>query len=128
MIAERRVRAARPRAPWGSFPLSELVVLAGLGLAGLAIAWWGQERGLWVIAGAVALGSLAGLEVAIREHFAGYRPHAGLLAGTVAFAVSVPAALIAGLDAPWVAATTAASFAPTFAGLRRAWGRRARTS
>ena len=38
-----------------------------------------------LIAGLV-LGSLAGLELAAREHFAGYRSHSSLLAACAAFA------------------------------------------
>ena len=42
-----------------------------------------------LIAG-ITLGSLAGLELSLREHFAGYRSHSTVLAG-------VPAVLIAGV-------------------------------
>jgi hypothetical protein len=77
----RRVAAPdeRPPAPWGSFPLAELVILAGIiclivGIVG------GQPKTLGV---GVALAGLGGMEVAIREHLAGYRSHTTLLAGTV---------------------------------------------
>jgi hypothetical protein len=73
-----------PRAPWGQFPLSELTVLLAIGLAVYGFAGLGSPRAVWAFAGAAALGSLAGLEVAIREHFAGYRPHAPLLAAALA--------------------------------------------
>jgi hypothetical protein len=39
-----------------------------------------------MLTGALALGSLAGLELSIREHFAGYRSHTTLLAAAAAFA------------------------------------------
>src|SRR4051794_7991364 len=82
----RRRRSARPTmedrppAPWGSFPLVELLVLAAIGLfvAGLIIR--GERGGVMVIS-ALALGSLAGLELSIREHMAGFRSHTTLLAG-----------------------------------------------
>ena len=125
MTADRRVEAARPRASWGAFPLSELAVLAGLGLAALAIAWWGEARGLWVAAAGVALGSLAGLEVAVREHFARYRSHAGLLAVAAAMAVSVPAAFALHLAAGSIAALGVATFALAFTALRQIYTRRA---
>ena len=85
--------AERPPAPWGSFPLSELCVFLALilGIAGLVV--WG-DRGRTMVLAAMALGSLAGLELSIREHFAGYRSHSSLLAGATAFAV-VTAVLIA---------------------------------
>ena len=82
----RRRTAERPQAPWGTFPLTELVVLVAivLGIAGLVI--WGLRGQIMLLAG-FALGSLAGLELAVREHFAGYRSHTTLLAASVAFAV-----------------------------------------
>jgi hypothetical protein len=44
-------------------------------------------RGPVMIGAGLALGSLAGLELAIREHFAGYRSHTLLLAGSIGIAV-----------------------------------------
>lgn len=67
----------RPPAPWGDAPLAELVILAGI--VSLAIgAIGGHPTAIGV---GVALAGLGGLEVAIREHFAGYRSHTTLLAG-----------------------------------------------
>jgi lysylphosphatidylglycerol synthetase-like protein (DUF2156 family) len=67
----------RPPAPWGNAPLAELVILAGI--VSLAIgAIGGHPTAIGV---GVALAGLGGLEVAIREHFAGYRSHTTLLAG-----------------------------------------------
>jgi hypothetical protein len=81
--SERRRAAAadeRPPAPWGSFPLVELVVLVGLVM--LAIGFFvGGDRGTTLMITGLALGSLAGLELSVREHFAGYRSHTTLLAG-----------------------------------------------
>ena len=42
------------------------------------------NRGITMIAAGVGLGSLAGLELSVREHFAGYKSHSTVLAGTVA--------------------------------------------
>src|SRR3954453_7727512 len=71
----------RPPAPWGSFPLVELVVLLALILivAGFIIR---GGRGGGVVGGGLALGSLAGIELSIREHFAGFRSHTPLLAAS----------------------------------------------
>jgi hypothetical protein len=56
-----------------------------LGLVLLIIGFVVQGiRGVTIIFAGVALASLAGLEVSIREHFAGYRSHSTLLAGFVA--------------------------------------------
>lgn len=79
----------RPPAPWGSFPLVELCVLAGLVM--LVIGFFfveGDRAPAFVIVG-LMLASLGGFELAIREHFAGYRSHSALLAG-------LPAALVLG--------------------------------
>jgi hypothetical protein len=75
----------RPPAPWGSFPLVELCVLVGIVLlvGGFIVR---GERGASMIIGGMALASLAGLELSIREHFAGFRSHTTLLAGAVGFA------------------------------------------
>jgi hypothetical protein len=69
----------RPPAPWGSFPLAELVILAGI--VCLAVGFIAGHPKLLGVG--VALAGLGGMEVAIREHFAGYRSHTTLLAGTV---------------------------------------------
>jgi hypothetical protein len=75
-----------PPAPWGSFPLSELVVVVAIVflVAGFFVA---PPRGAVMIGAGLVLGSLAGLELAVREHFAGYRSHTLLLAGAVGVAV-----------------------------------------
>ena len=67
----------RPPAPWGNAPLAELVILAGI--VALAIGVIGGHP--TAIGIGVALAGLGGLEVAIREHFAGYRSHTTMLAG-----------------------------------------------
>jgi hypothetical protein len=75
-----------PQAPWGSFPLSELVVVVAIIflVAGFFVS---PPRGAVMIGAGLVLGSLAGLELAVREHFAGYRSHTLLLAGAIAVAV-----------------------------------------
>jgi hypothetical protein len=69
----------RPPAPWGNFPLAELVILGGI--VSLIIGIVGQHP--TALGVGVALAGLGGMEVAIREHFAGYRSHTTLLAGAV---------------------------------------------
>ncbi len=60
-------------------PLAELTILGGI--VSLAIGVIGGHP--TAIGLGVALAGLGGLEVSIREHFAGYRSHTTLLAGTV---------------------------------------------
>jgi hypothetical protein len=88
--AERPARTSRrdqaPLPPWGRFPLVELCVLSAIVLAVVGVIVGGRPGGV-LIAGAVALGAVAGLEVAIREHLGGYRSHTLLLSATLAVAV-----------------------------------------
>jgi hypothetical protein len=79
-----------PPAPWGSFPLIELCVLAGIVMLILGFFVVGGDRGPILIAAGLALGSIGGLELSIREHLAGYRSHTVILAG-------VPALIVLGL-------------------------------
>jgi uncharacterized integral membrane protein len=69
----------RPPAPWGKAPLAELVILAGI--VSLIVGIAGPHP--TAIGLGVALAGLGGMEVAIREHFAGYRSHTTMLAGAV---------------------------------------------
>jgi hypothetical protein len=84
--ARRAAPGKPPQAPWGSFPLTELVVLVAqiMLLAGFFVS---PPRGAIMIGTGLVLGSLAGLELSAREHFAGYRSHTLLLAGAVGMLV-----------------------------------------
>ena len=91
--ATRSRRSAEPEpppAPWGSFPLVEIAVLVGLVMLVLGFFFVDGSRGPILIATGLALGSIGGLELTIREHFSGYRSHTLLLAG-------VPALVVLGL-------------------------------
>jgi hypothetical protein len=81
--------AQAPAAPWSPFPLTELVVLFSLALIVAGVLTDGGRRGVLLACG-FALVSLAGLELAVREHFAGYRSHSTLLAAACAIVVDVP--------------------------------------
>jgi hypothetical protein len=118
-LSERPKAEERPPAPWGSFPLAELTILAGIVV--LAIGLFGQSP--TAIAVGVVLAGLGGLEVSVREHFAGYRSHTTLLAG-LAF-VGVTGALFygAGLVLVVCLAAGAAAFLVAFLALRRAFQR-----
>jgi hypothetical protein len=75
-----------PPAPWGSFPLSEIVIFIAilLFIGGFFVE---APRGAVMLGAGLVLGSLAGLELAVREHFAGYKSHTTLLAGAVGMIV-----------------------------------------
>ncbi|HET7417401.1 MAG TPA: hypothetical protein VFJ61_07255 [Solirubrobacterales bacterium] len=108
-----------PPAPWGKAPLAELVILAGI--VSLVIGVIGGNP--TAIGVGVALAGLGGLEVAIREHFAGYRSHTTLLAGA-AFVVVTGLVFYVGNQILAVAlAVGAVAFALTFFLARRAFQR-----
>jgi len=71
----------------------------------------------------VALAGLGGLEVAAREHFAGYRSHTTLLAGTVFVFVVGGLFYLAGLILAICLGIGAAAFLAAFFALRRAFQR-----
>jgi hypothetical protein len=78
--AGRRAPRERPPPPWGRFPLVELVILLGLIL--LITGFFVQD--VILIACGLTLAALAGLELSVREHLAGFRSHSTVLAGTLA--------------------------------------------
>jgi hypothetical protein len=95
-------------APWHPFPLVELCVLAGIVLLVLGLINYDTERGRAMLVSGMLLGSLGGLDTALREHFSGYRSHTTILAGLVAVAV---AAALYFAGAPWVAVVAGAAVA-----------------
>lgn len=109
----------RPPAPWGSFPLAELVIFAGI--VSLIVGLVGPNP--TAIGVGVALAGLGGLEVSAREHFAGYRSHTTLLAGAV-FVLTVAASLyLAGQVLAVALGIGAVAFAIAFYLARRAFQR-----
>jgi hypothetical protein len=124
-VARRRPGAAeRPSAPWGSFPLSELVILAGI-----VVIFWGLfsggDQGNERVAGGLVLASLGGGELALREHLAGFRSHSALLAGAAAFVTVTVVALGLGPVQVWVLLIVGvAVFGGTFYGMREVFKRR----
>jgi len=69
----------------------------------------------------VVLAALGGLEVSAREHFAGYRSHTTLLAGSVFVVVTGGLFYLAGLILAVCLAAGLAAFAASFYFLRRAF-------
>ncbi len=112
---EERAGDSRPPAPWGNFPLTQLAVLAGLVLIGIGL-FRGDPA---LLLGGLLLGSLGGLELSLREHFAGFRSHTTLLAGVGAVAVALFGWFGAGLPFAVSLGLAAAAFAGLFYLLRR---------
>src|ERR687895_180995 len=119
----RRRARERPPAPWGRFPLSELVILVGIVLI-LWGAFSGGEGEQRLVAG-LAIASLGGGELALREHLAGYRSHSALLAGVAAFAAVTVVALGLGPVEVWLLVLVGgAVFAAAFYAMRTVFKRR----
>jgi hypothetical protein len=112
-----------PKAPWHPVPLSELAVLVGIVVVVLGFTSEGSRRETLVTAG-VLLASLGGLEVALREHFAGYRSHTALLTLAAALGTAAPVALLAGNRFVGLAVGVVVAVL-AFLGLRAAFARRA---
>ncbi len=78
-VSEPKTLGERPQAPWHPLPLSELLILVGM--IGAVVAFLrGVESSAALLGagiGAVAIGTL---EVAMREHLAGFRAHTLMLA------------------------------------------------
>jgi hypothetical protein len=114
----------RPAAPWGEFPLVELVVLLGIILMVWGLVTWkgGGELRFGV---GIGLASLGGLELSLREHLSGFRSHTTLLAGVAAFVTVTVIVLAAGKSPIWLLLGAAAlAFGASFLGLRRLFKRR----
>jgi hypothetical protein len=92
----RRGTRERPPAPWGSFPLTEVVVLLALVLGVVGFIRIGSHSGKVMVGAAMVLGSLGGLEVSIREHFAGFKSHTTLLAASTAVLSMIAISAIGG--------------------------------
>jgi CHASE2 domain-containing sensor protein len=125
--ARRTARDERPKAPWGSFPLTELTILVGVVM--LVIGFISRSfTGTLMVAVGITLAALGGLELAIREHFAGYRSHSGLLALSCAVFTAglVTAFALLAFDSVIPAIPVAAgaiAFLPAFIAFRRAFRR-----
>ena len=112
--------AHAPAAAWSPFQLTELVVLFALALIIAGVLTDGGRRGALLACG-FALVSLAGLELAIREHFAGYRSHSTLLGAACAIAVDAPLFLLTGLPQGVLLVIGVGVFALVLTRLRRAF-------
>ena len=114
----------RPKAPWHPFPLVELCVLAGIVLLVIGLIGYDSDRGKAMLVAGMLLGSLGGLDTALREHFSGFRSHTTVLAALPAVAL---AAVLYFAGAPWPAVTLAPvlAFAAAFWAVGRAFARRA---
>jgi hypothetical protein len=121
-VSRRARMSEAPPAPWSPFPLTELVILLALVVLAIGFLSHGDRRGMYVGIG-LALASLGGSELALREHFAGFRSHTTLLAGLSGF-IAGAVALAAGAPRLAVLVVAVAVAAAAFPLLRGAFKRR----
>jgi hypothetical protein len=129
-VAASKSRSARPSADerppplWAPFPLTELLVLAGIVLMVWGFLSGGGRDSNAKLAAGLTIASIAGFELAIREHVTGFRSHTTMLAGIVAIATTV-LGFVLGITmlGPLVIAA-ALAFGASFYGLRRLFKRR----
>lgn len=76
----------RPKPPWAPIPLSEIAIAVGVGLL-LTMFLSKGEVGIGFTVAGLFLTSFGAIEVIWREHRAGYRSHAALLAAVVVFPI-----------------------------------------
>jgi hypothetical protein len=114
----------RPKPPWHPVPLVELAVLVGIVLIVIGLIHNETSRGRLALVFGLALASLAGLDTAVREHFAGYRSHSSLLAAFPAV-VAVAALAFAGVAPAALIPVAAVVFGVGFWAFRGAFRRRA---
>jgi hypothetical protein len=121
-VSRRARMGDAPKAPWSPFPLTEIVIFLALVMLAIGFVSDGNRRGVFIGIGLV-LASLGGGELALREHFAGFRSHTTLLAGLSGFVAG--ALLVAAGAAKGVVLVAAIVVAvAAFPLLRRAFMRR----
>ena len=120
--AEKTIKE-RPAAPWDPFPLMELSIFCGLILLVVG-ALIGDNVGRGVMGAGLVLACIGGLDTMLREHFAGYRSHAGLLAGVCSLVALIASTAIFTIDVAIRAAVAIGVFAVVFPALRREFVRR----
>lgn len=104
-------------------PLIEICVAIGIVLIAYGFLTDDDGRRTAALAAGIALSSVAGLEVALREHLAGFRSHSSLLAGAPALALGVGAAFV--LPYAVAVAISVVAFPIFFVALRRLFRRKA---
>lgn len=113
-----------PKPPWAPVPLTEICILGGAVLMAAGLLGGGPSRGLLLGFG-FALVFLATIEMALREHLAGYRSHSVLVAGCAAALALAVAAFLAGLPRIALAAVAIVVFAAVFLVMRSIFKSRA---
>lgn len=115
--AEKTIKQ-RPAAPWDPFPLMELAIFSGLVLLVIG-ALIGGNTGNGLMASGLVLACIGGLDTMLREHFAGYRSHAGMLAAICSLVALIVSTTLFTVDVALRAAIAIGIFAVVYPALRR---------
>jgi hypothetical protein len=79
LVSDLKAAGERPPPPWHPLPLSELLILVGV--IGAVIAWRrGYQHNAALLAAGIGAVMIGSIEVALREHLSGFRPHTMMLA------------------------------------------------
>lgn len=121
--AERSIKQ-RPPAPWDPFPLAELGIF--IGLVTMVVGWLFTSGDLnrALLAAGFTLAALGGMDTIFREHFNGYRSHAGVIAGMLLVATLILATALLEIGIAPRAAIAIVVFGLAFTALRRDFIRR----
>lgn len=115
----------RPPPLWAPFPLTELIILAGIVLMVWGFLDGAGGDGNSKIAAGLAIASIAGMEISVREHLTGFRSHTTLLAGAAAIAAIVIMGLLIGVQTLGILLIAGvAVFGACFFGLRELFRRK----
>ena len=79
LVTDLKAAGERPPPPWHPLPLSELLIFVGI--VGAAVAWvLGYQHNAALLGAGIGAVVLGTIEVSLREHLSGFRPHTGMLA------------------------------------------------
>jgi hypothetical protein len=92
---QRRPDPERPRAPWHPVPVTEIVLVAGVVGVAIGLAR-GPAQGKAPLLVGLGLCALSVVELTLREHLAGYRSHALLIAFIPVVALETLVGLVSG--------------------------------
>jgi hypothetical protein len=79
LVSDLKAAGKRPPPPWHPLPLSELLILVGT--IGAVVAWArGYQHNAALLGAGIGAVVLGTIEVTLREHLSGFRPHTTMLA------------------------------------------------
>ncbi|HYB24041.1 MAG TPA: hypothetical protein VED41_09610 [Solirubrobacteraceae bacterium] len=79
LVSDLKAAGERPPPPWYPLPLSELLILVGV--IGAVVAWLrGYQHNAALLGAGIGAVIIGTVEVSLREHLSGFRPHTGMLA------------------------------------------------